>query len=153
MARKRSQTSPAPKTTYLTGLAEAAAHRKLQKLYDELLLPYGLSKNQWLIVGLVLDAGKTGARISELAEQAGCSLPYLTNTINVLEARNILARKADADDSRSKYVSIRRSYVPTAKKIEKNLQKSLEQSAFSNVTASDYKAYLRVLAHLQDGLA
>ena len=71
-------------TTYQAGVAQAAMHRVLQKLCDNILQPFGISKMQWLIIGTALDAGKHGVRISDLAAQLGTTMPYLTTTVNLL---------------------------------------------------------------------
>src|ERR1044071_7027561 len=103
--------------TYQAGMLQATAHRVLQKYCDDLLKDYGITKMHWLIIGTILDSGEKGIRITELAQQVGTTLSYLTNTVNLLESKSILVRLADTGDSRSKFVSIHPDYIATATEI------------------------------------
>ncbi len=137
-------------TTYQAGAAQAAVHRSLQKHCDEILMPYGISKMQWLVIGTVLDERITGIRITDLARKLGTTLPYMTNTLNILEAKGFLSRIGNGNDNRSKLVSINSGFVPKCAEIERTLRQKLRESVYARVTPADFRAYMKVLYQLAE---
>lgn len=135
-------------STYRAGALQATFNRKLQKLCDELLMPYGITKMQWMVIGNVYDAGVRGVRLSELAEQLGTSMSYLTNAVNTLEARGILAREDDNQDTRSKRIVVTTKYRKNCPKIEKTLRDGLRKTIYSKVDQADFQTYLEVMEKL-----
>ncbi len=103
---------------------------------------------QWLVIGTILDSGEKGIRITELAKEMGTTLSYLTNTVNLLESKNILQRVVHLEDTRSKFVSIKPSYVETCQEIEPYLRQRLRESIYSSVTLEEFRAYMKVLFQL-----
>jgi DNA-binding MarR family transcriptional regulator len=136
-------------TTYQAGVLQAASNRHLQKICDDILGPFNLTKTQWLVIGTVADAGKQGIRISELALELGTTLPFLTNTINQLESKQILNRQTDKSDSRSKYVSVNSKYLPNVKKIETVLRQELRKMVYNKIKPSEFRIYIKVMQQLQ----
>ena len=137
-------------TTYQAGVAQAATHRSLQKLCDDILKPFGISKMQWLIIGTVLDTGKKGIRVTDLAEKLGTTLPYLTTAINLLESKAILVRKDNNTDNRSKLVSINKAFVPLCVEIEATLRQALRDSIYAEIDPAEFRTYMKVLYQLSD---
>lgn len=137
-------------TTYQAGIAQATMHRKLQKFCDDVLEPYGISKMQWLIVGTVLDHRSTGIRVSDLADIIGTNLPYMTNTVNKLEDKKILARVDNQLDNRSTFITITPAFAPKCKKIEATLRDALRQKVYAGVSFEDFRVYMKVLYILAD---
>ena len=137
-------------TTYQAGVAQAATHRSLQKLCDDILKPFGISKMQWLIIGTVLDTGKKGIRVTHLAEKLGTTLPYLTTAINLLESKAILVRKDNNSDNRSKLVSINKAFVPLCVEIEATLRQALRDSIYAEIDPAEFRTYMKVLYQLSD---
>ena len=135
-------------TTYRAGAAQAAMHRMVQKMTDDILRPFGVTKMQWMIIGAVMDAGKAGVRISDIADTLGTTIAYLTNSINILESRNILERRDNLEDSRSKLVSVVPSYLDTCKLIETTMRKELRKSIYSKVDREEFITYWKVLFQL-----
>lgn len=135
-------------TTYQAGATQAYMHRKLQKICDILLRPYGITKMQWLIIGHVLDSGKKGVRISDLAEKLGTTMSYLTTSINLLESRAILERRDNASDTRSRLVVVSRDYVPTCAEIENTLREGLRKTIYAKVDPSEFAVYIKVMEEL-----
>ncbi len=135
-------------STYQAGVVQAHAHRQLQKYCDGVLEQFCITKMQWLIIGTVLDARPEGIRISDLARKVGTTLPYLTNTINQLEAKGILARKDCGDDSRAKLVSVTGSFRPKCAEIERVLRRALRESIYANISPKDFEVYIKVLYSL-----
>lgn len=136
-------------TTYQAGAVQAAMHRRLQKYCDEILEPFGITKMQWLIIGHVWDAGKSGARVSDLAETLGTTIPYLTTGLHILESKGFLKRHINAEDSRSRLIVINPAVVPVCKKIEERLREGLRKTIYANVDPKDFLIYMKVLYQLQ----
>lgn len=137
-------------TTYQAGIAQASMHRLLQKQSDKILKPYGISKMQWMIVGLVLDGGPDGVRISDLATQLATTIPYLTTNINLLESRDILVKTTNDNDSRSKLITIAPDFLPKCKQIEAGLRDGLRKAIYSRVDPVEFSIYIKVLYELID---
>lgn len=135
-------------STYQAGATQAYMHRKLQKVCDDILRPFGITKMQWLIIGHVLDAGETGIRISDLADTLGTTLPYLTNSINLLESRGILERRDNDKDTRSRLIVVCPDYVPTCAQIEATLRAGLRKTIYSKIDPKEFAIYIKVMEEL-----
>lgn len=131
--------------TYQVGVIQSAAMRALRKHKDECLQPYGLTGMQWVIIGTILDAGRTGTRITDLAKILDVTMAFLTNSVNLLESKGILERIENVQDSRSRMVRVTDAYVPTCEKIENELRKVLRKSIYSKLTPLELHTYIRVM--------
>ena len=129
---------------------QSTAHRILQKHCDAVLKEYGVSKMQWLIIGTVLDAGKRGARITELSEKLGTTLPYLTTTINILESKHMVRRIENKQDNRSKLITVDPAFVPQCEEIEMVLRRTLRETVYAHIDPIEFRTYIKVLAQLSD---
>lgn len=135
-------------TTYHAGATQAYVNRRLQKVCDGILKPFGVTKMQWLIIGNVLDNGAEGIRISDLADKIGTNAPYLTNAINLLESRGILARVENKADSRSKLVVVTESFATKCPEIETALRNGLRETIYANIDPLEFSIYIKVLEQL-----
>jgi DNA-binding MarR family transcriptional regulator len=135
-------------TTYQAGAIQASVHRTLQKHCDEILKPYGITKMHWLIIGSIIDSGEQGARITDIAKKLDTTLPYLTNTLNVLEARQIVTRANNQGDSRSKLVKIDPTFLPQCAEIEKTLRDKLRESIYAQIDPAEFLTYMKVMHQL-----
>ncbi len=136
-------------TTYQAGVAQAAAHRTLQKYCDNILKPYGITKMQWLIIGTVLDAGATGVRISNLAATLGTTMPYMTTSVNMLELKGMLDRSDNKQDSRSKLVTVTDSFASQCETIERTLRDGLRKTIYADIDPIEFRIYMKVLFELR----
>src|SRR6476469_9342172 len=100
-------------TTYQSGITQAAAHRAVNRIVSEYLLEHGLTAMQWFTIGTIYDAGTKGIRLSDLMRKLHTTLPFVTNTISVLESKGIVQKISHAGDSRIKLVSITPRYTST----------------------------------------
>ena len=139
---------PGKLTTYQAGIDQANMNRKLQKICDDILRPYGITKMQWLIIGAILDHDEEGVRLSELAEELGTSMPYLTAAVNQLEAREILQRQSNEKDVRSKLITVADDYKATCHEIEKTLRNGLRKTIYAKVDPQEFRIYLKVMSEL-----
>lgn len=135
-------------TTYQAGILQSSAHRLLQKYSDEVLRPYGITKMQWMITGSILDAGKDGIRITDLAKLLDTTLSYLTNTINLLESKGILERTTLDTDERAKMVTVSPAFIPKCREIEKDLRAHLREVIYKDITQDEFLTYMKVLHKL-----
>ena len=135
-------------TTYQAGVKQAAMHRNLQKHCDLILNNYGIRKMQWLIVGTVLDSGKKGVRLTELAITLGTTMAYITTAVNMLESKGMLVRKDHQTDSRSKLISIDPKFVPMCKVIEKALREGLRETIYAKIDPHEFLVYMKVMYQL-----
>lgn len=135
-------------TTYHAGATQAYVNRNLQKVCDVILKPFGITKMQWLIIGNVLDGGKDGVRISDLAERLGTNMPYLTNAINLLESRGILTRTEHTSDNRSKLIVVRDDFAAKCPEIEAALRDGLRKTIYANIDPVEFSIYIKVQEQL-----
>lgn len=135
-------------TTYNAGVMQASAHRSLQKNCDALLKPYGITKAQWLLIGTVLDNSKHGIRVSDLAVKLDTTLAYLTNTINLLESKDILVRTPNKEDSRAKAVTVHPKFFLRCPEIETALREGLRKLVYAKISYEDFNTYMKVLSQL-----
>lgn len=135
-------------TTYQAGVMQASTHRLLQKKCDDILRSYGISKMQWLIIGTVFDAGTSGVRLTDLAEQLDTTQSYLTTTINLLVSKTMLIRTDNIADSRSKFVSIDPDFAPICNNIEQTLRQALRRSIYAHIDPAEFRIYMKVLYQL-----
>jgi len=132
-------------TTYQSGVAQASAFRIVKYHTAHFLRDYNLSCMQWFTIGTVLDAGSEGIRISDLAKKLDTTLAYMTNTINLLESRGILAKRAHQYDARTKLVSVVSAYKKTCAKIEQGLRQRLGEVLYQNLDHTELEDYVKVL--------
>lgn len=135
-------------TTYQSGVTQAFVHRRLQKICDDILQPYRITKMQWLIIGTVLDTGQSGIRISDLAVKLGTTMSYLTNSVNLLESRGILERRNNSSDTRSRMIVVDKKYIKTCAVIEAALRKGLKKSIYSRIDPAEFAIYIKVMNEL-----
>lgn len=143
-------TAPSFVTTYQAGVVQAAAHRGLQKICDDILRPYGLTKMHWMITGTILDAGPNGISITDLAGKLSTKLPYLTNTINLLESKGMLKRQISNNDERTKLVVVSDRYIATCKEIEQTMRRQLRTTIYRDISRQEFEIYMSVVYKLSD---
>lgn len=137
-------------TTYQVGALQSAAHRALRKHKDACLQDYGITGMQWYIIGTVLDAGRKGMRITDLAQFMGTTMAFMTNTVNLLESKGMLVRSTNDDDSRSRMIKVAPKFKPQCKKIEADLRQKLRNSMYANLTIEDLNTYIKVLSRFSE---
>ncbi len=137
-------------TTYQSGIVQSSAHRVLNRVTSDYLLRYGLSSMQWFMIGSIYDAGTSGVRLSDLMRRMNTTLPYITNTISLLESKRIVNKITHSGDSRIKLVSIAPSYISTIGEIEDGLRDHLRAALYKDghITRDELSAYITVLYKL-----
>lgn len=134
-------------TTYQSGIIQAKAHRLLSKYKAEVLQAYDLTIAQWYVVGLAHDAGDEGVRLTDLTEQLGTSLPFITTTINQLELKGIVTKGHQKGDNRVRIVRLNPGYTKTVSEIEESMRTMLRKELYrnDNVSRQELSDYISVL--------
>jgi len=134
-------------TTYQSGIAQASAHRVINRVVTDYLLRYGLTSMQWFILGFIYDAGNQGIRMSDLMRKVHTTLPYITNTVALLESKGMINKIGHEGDSRIKLVSVDSSYVTTVQEIEEGLREHLRSTLYKDdgISRQELQDYISVL--------
>lgn len=135
--------------TYTAGIAQAAAYRLLKKFTEECIAEHDLTMMQWYIIGTLYEAdSEVGPSIGDLAALLDTGLPYITNTINVLESRGIVERRCCKDDSRIKRLYLRPEYMPMVEEVEAEMRKRMRATLYKDITPMELLTYIKVLHKL-----
>jgi DNA-binding MarR family transcriptional regulator len=134
-------------TTYQSGIAQASAHRAMNRLVSDFLLQYGLSAMQWFTLGTIYDSGSGGIRLSDLMRKLDTTLPYITNSVALLESKGLVRKVAHAGDSRIKMVSIEPKHRKQIETIEADLRVHLREVLYTKdrITRDELQNYITVL--------
>ncbi len=133
-------------TTYQAASQQSRAFRELKLLKDHVLSPHGLTGSQWLVLGFIYDSGHDGVRITTLADLLDTTQAFITNTVNVLESKGYVLRKADKTDSRAHSVVLKSKFTSVVEKIEQEVRSALRREIYSKVTPEELKTYVYVLS-------
>lgn len=139
-------------TTYQSGIAQSSAHRVINRLVSDYLLEHGLTAMQWFTLGCIYDAGDKGIRVSDLMRKLQTTLPFVTNTVTLLESKDMVRKIAHAGDSRIKLVSINPKYRRTIERIENGLRDHLRDELYakSGISRDELQDYITVLYKIID---
>lgn len=135
-------------STYQSGVVQSNAQRAIKNFTDKSLSEHGITTMQWFIIGTLLDAQPAGMRVTDLAKSVTTTLGYLTNTLNLLEARGMITRTTDETDSRTKMISVAKAFVPKCAAIERDLRNKMRASIYAKITPEELTTYIRVLSKL-----
>ena len=133
--------------TYQSGIAQASAHRIINRVVSDYLLKHGLTAMQWFAIGTIYDAGSEGIRLSDRARKLSTTLPFFTNLVALLESKGIVRKVAHAGDSRIKLVSVSPKYRRTVEVIERELREHMRTTLYADdgISRDELQAYITVL--------
>ncbi len=133
--------------TYQSGIAQASAHRVINRLVSDYLLQHGLTAMQWFAIGTIYDAGDRGIRLSDLTRKLSTTLPYVTNMVALLESKGTVRKVAHAGDSRIKLVSVSPKYKRTVESIERELREHMRANLYQTdgISREELQSYISVL--------
>jgi DNA-binding MarR family transcriptional regulator len=132
-------------TTYQNTLTQARAHRAIKTKLSYFLRPHNLTMMQWAITGSLYEAGDTGLRVSDLAKKLDTSLAFVTTTLNVLEAKNIVHRDHHTQDNRAKVVRLTKEFADKVPAIEKDVTNHLRHWMVPSVGLDKIEVYIEVI--------
>lgn len=134
-------------TTYQAVISQARAFRTLRAFMVETLKQHDLTLTEWLLIGSVLDAGRKGARVSDLADTLGVEMPVITNLTNRAVTSGWLTRVTDVDDRRAKRIQATREGGERACDIEGVLRKATS-AWLDDLDTANLEGYLTVVGAL-----
>jgi len=132
-------------TTYQAGVIQAAAHRALRLHCDNILSPYGITKTEWMVIGMALDADSEGILLAEICRQLDLEPNSLARVVSVLEKRRMVVRTTSG---KQKAIAIHPTFARDCPEIERILRTALRASIYSSVTPLEFRIYLKVLYQL-----
>jgi DNA-binding MarR family transcriptional regulator len=137
-------------STYQSGVMQATANRILGRINADFLDMYSLTPTQWFIIGYAYDAGPSGVPLSNLKSSLDTSMPFITNSVNQLEAKGILQKVSHADDNRVKIAILNPQYKKTVLEIESGLRDELRRKLYaaSGITRQELSDYIAVLTKI-----
>ena len=135
-------------TTYQTTITQARAYRALKSKMSYFLRDHNITMMQWAIIGSLYAAGDKGMRVSDLAAALDTSLAFVTTTLNVLEAKNIVTRAHHLQDNRAKVVQLTPAFTPKVNEIEQELHQKLYGWLIPAVGREDLVTYVKVLSKI-----
>lgn len=132
-------------TTYQAGAMQAAAQRVLRLHTDNILSPYGITKPQWMVIGMALDAGSEGIRLAEICSRLDIAPNNLAPIVGSLERQNMVVR---INRGKQRAIAIHPVFAQDCPEIERILRRALRTSIYSAVTPMEFRVYLKVLYQL-----
>jgi DNA-binding MarR family transcriptional regulator len=141
---------PSNVPTYQAGIAQAAAHRALNRVIAEALLPEDLTPMQWFALGMIYDAGSPGIQLTDLRQALDTTLPYITTTVALLEEKNYVRKVPHPRDNRIKLASVIPSQRRQVERIEARLHAHLSRVLYreDRIAAWERQTYDDVLGKL-----
>lgn len=135
-------------TTYQAGVIQSTMTRQIKKFTDDCLREHGITTMQWFVIGTIYDAGSAGIRISALSKKVDTNIPYITNTINLLESRGMVVREETPGDNRARVVKIDPKFAPKCPVIEDSLRQKMRDGIYSHIEPHELQTYLSVIEKL-----
>ena len=134
-------------TTYQSGVMQSTAHRILGRIKTEYLSQYNLTSMQWFVIGYTYDAGDSGIKLNDLMKTLDTTMPFITTIVNTLEAKGILYKVSDTQDSRVKIAVLNQSYKSTVEEIEEGLREELRVRLYreDSISREELSVYISVL--------
>ena len=134
-------------STYESGVMQSTAHRLTMKIKSEYLAQYDLTPMQWFVIGYVYESGSEGIRLNDLRRIIDSTMPFITNTVNQLEAKGILHKVSNVDDSRVKVAKLNPKYKNLVEKIEYGLRVKLKEELYDkdHISREELSTYISVI--------
>lgn len=104
-------------------------------------LKVDLTPEQWVILDNL--SQEDGLTQTALAKKSFKNTPTISRIIDVLEKKNLIIRKADADDRRKQKVYLTTSGKNLVKKCAKEIS-SLRKLSWEGLSDEDYDEFLRI---------
>ena len=135
-------------TTAKSGVAQTIANRVITRHTASHLARYNLTCMQWYIIGTTMEHLEDGITISQLARKMGTTIPYMTNTINLLESRKLLTKTIDENDKRTKHINVNTKKISYFEEVEESLREFLRATIYPHITREELTTYIKVLFKL-----
>lgn len=124
------------------------AHDRIWREIEAGLAPLNVSMAEYSVLALLGDAGRTGMRMSELAERRLMSTGGFTRLADRLERRGLIARRQSTSDGRSIEVVLTADGRSLLRKAWKQQYGDLRRLFFDQLDEDDLRDLVRIWARL-----
>lgn len=137
-------------STYESGVVQSAAHRQTMKVKTDFLARYDLTGMQWFVLGFVYEAGSTGISLTNLRSILDTSMPFITNTVNTLEAKGYIFKTTSKTDNRIKIATLNEGRRKLVEEVEEGLRDALRTELYARdgISREELQTYIEVIYKL-----
>ena len=153
-ARMRADTVLAMATERLDELEDAAwrgflvTHDRIWREIEAGLAPLGVSMAEYSVLALLGEAGRTGMRMSELAQRRLMSSGGFTRLADRLERRGLIERRRSADDGRGFEVHLTKEGRALLRKAWRRQHADLRRLFFDRLDRDHLRSLAEIWARL-----
>lgn len=133
--------------TYQIGLVHSKTYRIYKQITTTALKKYNLSFVDWLLLGLLYDAGEM--RYGVLADTLGVEASFVSVLVEQLRARGYIREKKNTSDKRVKQIILSKKGQSLIPDVEKHLKDKLS-SALSDAPLIEMQKYMESIQALED---
>lgn len=127
-----------------------SVHDHILRKLGEGLAPLGVSMAEYSVLGLLGEAGKSGLRLTELAERRGMSGPGLSRLADRLEQRGLIKRSRAVSDGRSYQLTLTREGRSLLREAWKQHYADIRRLFLDKLSEVQLKALADIWASLAD---
>ena len=136
--------------TYQIGLVHSKTYRIYKQITTTALKKYNLSFVDWLLLGLLYDAGEM--RYGVLAETLGVEASFVSVLVEQLRARGYIREKKSSTDKRVKQIILSKKGLYLIPDVEEHLKSKMSR-ATEGVPLSEMQKYMETIQLLEDSQA
>lgn len=133
--------------TYQIGLVHSKTYRIYKQITTTALKKYQLSFIDWLLLGLLYDAGEM--RYGVLAETLGVEASFVSVLVDQLRGRGYIREKKSTTDKRVKQIILSKKGMSLIPDVEAFLKSKLA-AALDGVPLSDMQKYMETIQLLEE---
>lgn len=135
-------------STYQACLLHSRADRILRSVVSHHLEEFDLTMNEWLLLGVLGDAPKTGLSLSSVAEVLDVSQPQITALMTDMVTRRYVKQKVSKKDRRSRFVMLTARGDRLLQQIEKSINGTFD--IWSEVMAQpQFEEYIEIMSQIK----
>jgi DNA-binding MarR family transcriptional regulator len=117
-------------------------HKNMQKIYDDLLKPYGLSKFHAFYLMFLMKYDK-GLKLNELNDKIGCDKANTSRAIMDMENKGIIIREVNTDCEKKFIVKLTNKGFDIANKF-KQMSRDCMQNLFGKLSNKEQEDYSKL---------
>lgn len=136
-------------TTYHACILQARAYRVLREFVAKQLDGYDITMMEWVLLGLIHEAGSKGVSPSALSERMDVSLPMITRMLNALNEAGHIRRQTVTNDKRQQLIATTPKGGHLVQDIEGRVRSSMKQW-LQDVNRDDLRGYIRIMTQIAE---
>lgn len=129
------------------GMRLARTHRLWRAALDKALKPLGMTQSRWLTL-FILNRLGDGVSQKVLAERVGIEGPTLVRLLDSLQRQDLIERRQDEEDKRSKRIHLTPTAKPLLEKIE-FIAEEVRQNILSGMSEAQQGELQTLLQHIE----